>query len=69
MAKRVYTQKIINKIGKTVAIRHLTYNETEETYERPVFIAHLMELEDQFLKENFSVTTRVLETADDRVSD
>jgi hypothetical protein len=56
--KRTFKQTLIWKdTGKVLASRELEFDEDAETYHRPVFVAHLMDREDEFLKENLEVMT------------
>lgn len=56
--KRTFTQTItVKKTGQLIAARELEYDETAETYHRPVFVAQLMNREEQFLEEILEVTT------------
>jgi hypothetical protein len=59
--KRIYKQSIIDDEGNVVATRELKYDEDESTYKRPVFLAHLIKQEDEFLAEMFAVETEVVE--------
>lgn len=59
--RRVYKQSIVDDEGNVVVTRELVYNEDESTYKRPVFIAQLMQKEDEFLAEMFGVETEVVE--------
>ena len=57
--ERTYIQKIIDSDGAVVAERELYCDHSEETYKRPVFLAFLMEKEDEFLQEIFKVRTTI----------
>ena len=59
--KRVYKQTIKDDEDNVVATRELVFDEDESTYQRPVFLAHLIEREDEFLAEMFGVETEVIE--------
>jgi len=63
--KRMYKQSIFDDEGIEMATRVLVFDEDEETYKRPIFLAALMAKEEQFLKERFEVVTVVIEEKED----